>query len=395
MSYCAYCNKEVDGDAILCEDCQHLADNGTIVICDHCQEWHYAESTDEVRVRWHNTETWCCGCIEDYAVKCEDCGCYAHPDNIDEDTNGFCLCGSCREDYYYCTDCGRFVHTDYTEWYNDDPYCESCCPSDEVESGINDYGLKPAPKFHFGLLENKGSDGTIFMGIELEAGGLTSRYDAGNSADRTFDQGGGYLYCKYDCSIPQYGYEVVSHPGTLQYHREFCWEAILKEMSEAGLRSHDIEKCGLHIHINREALPTSTWLLADWFVNNNQDFWIKCARRGSTGYAKYLDKSTIADKSVQFTQKYGEPFNRYRAVNFCNDATVEFRFWKGTLKYSSFMAKLELQYALIRWLQEVQVHEVADSTYAFAQFKEYCKAYYPKAYDYAASLNAWDEVPVI
>jgi hypothetical protein len=231
------------------------------------------------------------------------------------------------------------------------------------------------------------------MGIELEAGGLDSFRDAADEASWVYEAGEGFIYCKEDASIPRSGFETVTHPGTLKFHENFQWEKILKHMSEAGLRSHDIEKCGLHIHVNKDALTSSQWLIADWFVNTFQNFWQAVGRRTSVQYAYYKSKEML-DEEEAFRRKFGRAGDRYVAVNFCNDETVEFRFWRGTLKYSTFIACLQLQHALIEWIPTLDPSVVLDKHEPLHSFSRFMRSHYPSAYEYAKSKGAWDTLPM-
>ena len=67
------------------------------------------------------------------------------------------------------------------------------------------------------------------------------------------NQGQPPLYCKHDGSLDD-GFEPVTHPMSLSYHRtEMPWEALLREAVRMGYLSHQSGTCGLHIHVSREA----------------------------------------------------------------------------------------------------------------------------------------------
>ena len=67
------------------------------------------------------------------------------------------------------------------------------------------------------------------------------------------NQGQPQLYCKHNGSLDD-GFELVTHPMSLSYHRtEMPWEALLREAVRMGYLSHQSGTCGLHIHVSREA----------------------------------------------------------------------------------------------------------------------------------------------
>lgn len=48
--------------------------------------------------------------------------------------------------------------------------------------------------------------------------------------------------------------EIVTHPMSLEYHKDFCWDRVMKKAVYLGYRSHQTSTCGLHIHANRDSL---------------------------------------------------------------------------------------------------------------------------------------------
>ena len=67
------------------------------------------------------------------------------------------------------------------------------------------------------------------------------------------NEGDEHIYIKSDSSLDD-GMELVSHPMTLDYHKDFCWEKIIHHAVFLGYRSHQTSTCGLHIHVNRDSL---------------------------------------------------------------------------------------------------------------------------------------------
>ena len=61
-----------------------------------------------------------------------------------------------------------------------------------------------------------------------------------------------HIYIKSDGSLDD-GMEIVSHPMSLNYHQNFCWQEIMSKAVALGYRSHQTSTCGLHIHVNRTA----------------------------------------------------------------------------------------------------------------------------------------------
>ena len=93
------------------------------------------------------------------------------------------------------------------------------------------------------------------MELEIDEAGEDS--DTARRLLAIANQGQPQLYCKHDGSLDD-GFEPVTHPMSLSYHRtEIPWEALLREAVRMGYLSHQSGTCGLHIHVSREAFGYS------------------------------------------------------------------------------------------------------------------------------------------
>lgn len=359
------CVESVEGN-IYCESCSE-----NLSYCGHCER--SCESTTPVQVREgrnNNQEDWCDNCCED-AWRCDDCG-----DLITSDLDcGPCdsvICPYCYEDHYYtCDSCGSVIHQNDIVATPNGTFCADCA-ADENSSEIHDYNYTPNLSFH---RTDAAEDRTpLFMGFELEAGGLYESSDADEAARDISEDQSDWIYCKSDGSIPSYGFELVSHPATLAAHKAYGWDNALEKMRAAGMKSHDIDNCGLHIHVNRNYLSQYRWLLIDWIVSKNFRTFEKIARRKESQWAKFVKKPDGAELKEIYGKRYGNHSYRYRAVNFENGKTVEFRLFKGTLKYDTFMATLEFIDGLVRWAKCAKIHDILQSRDAFGEVKKYIQS---------------------
>jgi hypothetical protein len=193
------------------------------------------------------------------------------------------------------------------------------------------------------------------MGIELEAG------DAGEDArdecaEELAQSASDLFYLKSDGSIPDYGFELVTHPCTLEFHKsKFPWISILAKMTANGLVSHNAsEDCGLHIHVNRNALNPNQWLLIDWFISTEQSKWETIARRPANHYCRMK----LRKHHLSLKEQYGHTDERYYAVNFCNKNTVECRLFRGRLRHSTLIGTISLVDALVSWAKTIKTHDI-------------------------------------
>ena len=114
-------------------------------------------------------------------------------------------------------------------------------------------------------------------------------------------------------------------------------------------RSHQTSTCGLHFHVNRSAFSDiqeeQDEILSRilYFVEHHWNELLKFSRRSEYSMnrwaARYGYEST--PKKLMDKAKKGS-IGRYAAVNLCNAHTIEFRMFRGTLKYNTFLATIQL-----------------------------------------------------
>ena len=363
-----------NGD-IYCESCREEY----LTYCEHCEE--YSNSEDFVHLI-DIDEWWCRSCAERDAYQCSDCGDWVTENH--GDANRY-LCSDCFESHYtFCDDCGDLIHLDDSYSDDDGIYCEYCY-NENHSSLIHNYSYEPV--LHFQKTDDDTEKVLPYLGFEIESGGLPDRSRCKSIAEVISDDEDTF-YLKEDCSIPEYGFELVSHPITLKRHKELDWEGIFRQMSASGLKSHDLgpEACGLHVHVSRNYLTAYRWLLIDWLISKYQPQFETIARRKETHWAQYKKSGGQPLKDV-----YGKSSgSRYQAVNFENHNTVEFRLFRGTLKYTTFMATLELVDALVHWAKQLSIHDILTHGDAFGNFIRFVAVHrelYTNAVNYLNEKN--------
>ena len=287
--------------------------------------------------------TMCEECFERLTTNCDNCSTRIWRDNAEGDSN-YILCHHCYEySYTTCEDCGRLIHNE-DAFYEDDsdyPYCGECFEKLNNNS-IKNYNYKPEPIFY--------GSGNIFYGVELEIdrGGECNQnaeklYEIANSSDDR-------IYCKHDGSLSD-GFEIVSYPMTLNYHiNNMNWLDIFEKAIEMGYRSHNTHTCGLHIHVNRSAFGEDYNIQERaigrvvFFVEKHWNELVKFSRRTPDNLNHWSAKyATISDTTEETYKKAKDKrMGRYVAVNLVNSDTIEFRLFRGTLRYKTFIATLQL-----------------------------------------------------
>lgn len=310
--------------------------------CDRCGEEHPLEKRETF-----DGHQLCQRCFTEATVLCSRCGERIWLDD-NAGTAALPLCQDCYEDHYsHCVHCGRLISNDnayyrYGDEDEENPYC-SCCFTEVGNRGVNEYHYKPAPIFY-------GKDAR-FYGVELEIDGA-GEYD--ENADRVADIAniGGMerIYCKHDGSLEE-GFEIVTHPMTLRYHQEkMPWQAILAEAIQMGYTSHQAQTCGLHIHVNRDSFG-STEEKQDaciarilYFFERHWAELLKFSRRTERQLEQWAARYGYKDQPHEILDhaKKGGGGGRYSSVNLMNRDTIEFRIFRGTLKYNTLIATLQL-----------------------------------------------------
>lgn len=411
---CARCGQLVDEDAaiyaggsywephvhvVVCPSCVGDAD---VQPCAQCGEPHMPFAMRDVVVDGE-VQRWCGSCCAHDAIECDDCGVLfadwtgearTHDTrDCDGDYTELTLCGRCLErDYVTCESCGCVVAEEDAEYDEGHGYMCSRCGARHYLHG---YGHTSATTYS--SVGDWDRARMLYLGVELEVEDDTEEAPAELARDVMTSGGGRWsdvLVCKEDGSLSSDGVEVVSQPGTPEWHLEEggVWDDVLEACRARGARSHDGGNCGLHVHINRRFLrcaedsPDSAGERAayvlDRLMQGHAPEWRRFSRRGSNlGYCRmyqvsddgYSDADFYTDCS-SFTSKFdklkrAKGCDRYQAINTTNYRTVEVRLWRGTLKRSTFRATLEATTALALVARAIAPWPDAVETLSWADLK--------------------------
>ena len=315
-------------------------DNNTFR-CSHCGQ----DFPIEDRIEFEG-EYYCATCLSENTTICSDCGERIwREENFGNDSTP--LCEHCYDRHYTtCTRCGRLLHYDHAHYdYDDDdeeyPYCAPCF-RERHQDGIQDYYYKPEPIFY--------GNGSRFFGVELEIDGAGECH---SSAKRIMDAANDkseLIYCKHDGSLDE-GFEIVTHPMTLQYHLDSMpWDVITDEARAMGYTSHQAGTCGLHVHVNRtafgdtEARQDTSIARVLYFFEKHWEELLKFSRRTQRQLDHWASRYGFKNQPMDILDhaKHGTHAGRYTAVNLTNTNTIEFRMFRGTLKLNTILATLQL-----------------------------------------------------
>lgn len=343
MKQCIRCEREfenlveINGE-YFCEDCiKNLLDEGTLIYCNDCGALEYSDNAYFTDGEYYICES----CYDNNYHTCDRCGRVIHSDDSNWTVNDNVVCDSCRDNYYdYCEGCNRFVLNYYAEYCEDDDcyYCPDCYPT----TPIYDYhGFSNWHEYH---LENEEPPYYIGFELEVENHGSCNKNEMASWVTENYN-----AICSRDGSLDD-GFEIVSHPQSYNYiveHQDKL-KNMLSNLSSYGFVSHEAGTCGLHFHvtnpqnddiINRIILIMETY----------KEEMIKFSRRTSSqieSWCKFLsdirEDSAESVKSLYYIKKNKETSSRYMALNLTNSKTIEFRIFRGTLNFDTFMASVEL-----------------------------------------------------
>ena len=242
----------------------------------------------------------------------------------------------------------------------------------------------------------------VLLGMELEVENIESEGDENvdneEIAKSIYKAVGkvvkNYMKCERDGSLDN-GFEIITAPTGLDIHAK-----ALAQLQHAAHRdqihSHSTDTCGLHVHVCKAGMTTLHAAKLQQFINSEQnEALVRCVARryqkGSSGYAKITQgedwlkhmgriagpayrnareakRDGWGNGRIDTTRLIGAEFvhDRYSALNFRNDHTVEFRLFRGTLKFESIMACLEFAYACWFFSKEAPINGL--TTEAFMKF---------------------------
>ena len=309
------------------------------LVCEFCGKTLESENALE-----YEGHMMCWECRNENVVNCIHCG-RSMLRSENEGDSATPLCSSCFDAHYtYCENCGRIVAFDDAFYFHDDgePYCMSCYDRISSERYIHDYNYKPVPIFH--------GDEKLYMGVELEIdlGGEDNCFAEEILNIANFQ--GDHLYCKHDGSIEE-GFEMVSHPMDLEYHQnEMPWQKVFEKAVNLGYRSHQTSTCGLHVHVNRDGLGDTYTTQEDvisrivYFIEAHWNELLKFSRRTEYSINRWASRYGLSDsaKETYDRAKKSNGLGRYVCLNLQNYSTIEFRIFRGTLKFETFIATLQL-----------------------------------------------------
>lgn len=357
----SFCYGVDKASTMLCNGCCYT---GKYFLCGKCGTIHPIEELAE------GYETLCKKCFDIHSTACPHCG-----KRIMRERGfyifGQVYCKECANNpklFTECACCGVVLPIDKAKHLEERLLCGYCY---QVST---DYKGAILPYHHLYFTAFRGNKDDLHMGVELEIdkGGQLDRH--ARTIWKTLGQYNAVMM--QDGSLNN-GFEIVSAPATYEAHKnEIRWEEAMDKAIDLGYRSHKTTTCGLHVHVDRAYFkPMPRKVYEDKFAmlfGNNAD-WIKAfSRRTSWNYCQIEygaeQKTTVEDakKGICKAKPYKGASHRV-AVNYgTNKPTIEIRVFRGTLKYSTFLATLQFVQMFCDFVKHTDFEDIP--TINLAQF---------------------------
>ncbi len=217
--------------------------------------------------------------------------------------------------------------------YNKNPY-------------LLDYGTAPSWKCY-----KKSWEKPHYMGMELEIENLDS-FDEMLKIPSKFMEG--RFIWKRDASIGEEdcngrtvgGAELVLAPHTRQELIDIDWKGMLKELRLIGSSSYTNGRCGLHIHVSRQALSNTQIRRILAFTSANSEKLRKFGQRTKGNMNRW---SPIPDNWKDWNDSFygglirigGAETSQRAYVTASKKGTIEFRGFRGTLNLARLRATID------------------------------------------------------
>lgn len=292
----------------------------------------------------------CSGCIDDYYVWCEWDGDYYEDDSCEwiECENSYISYDTLRNSGMFerCRECGEWFRCDDLYDFRDDygdveqnSICSSCGDrhyywnddqheyTESEPRFIRNYHDTPDLKFYdVDNVKSRGVNGVKYLGVELE---LQGGGEDDDNAREILDNEP--LYAMHDCSL-SYGFEVISHPATIDYHlHKIDWDGVIERALDYGY--DEFYNGGLHVHVSRSFFKDEENIgqLIKFYSCYYEEL-MEFAQRDEEKAAQWADYvEWDADYTpLDWYQAANDKGSRYQAVNITNDDTIEFRLFNST-----------------------------------------------------------------
>ena len=156
--------------------------------------------------------------------------------------------------------------------------------------------------------------------------------------------------------------ELDTMPCSLEYHKTLNYKKMFRYLDRHGYKGHDADSAGLHIHADRKYLG-KTELMQQltiskilYILEKFNDEICVIARRNNE-YSRFVGNGKDETGIVDLYGKYKDRGKRV-ALNLQHPETIEFRCFRSTLKYETFIFTLEFVQDVIDYAKSINIEEI-------------------------------------
>ena len=259
------------------------------------------------------------------------------------------------------------------------------------------------PKYIKHFMPGESEDTTLLLGAEIEVGGnnnISSDNDKNSTVKKCIQIMNGsdsdeenLIYSTHDSTVQ---IEFDTMPCSLEFHKnKMNYREMFEYLDKEGYKGHDCKTAGLHIHANRSYLGKSrisqelviSKIL--YILEKFNDEICVIARRDNE-YSKFVGSKKEENSLVELYGKYKDHGKR-AALNLQHKDTIEFRMFKSTLKYETFILTLEFVKDIIDYAKSASIEEIELIKWAdlMKLFSPALRNYYTERYNkqYKKTMN--------
>lgn len=259
------------------------------------------------------------------------------------------------------------------------------------------------PKYIKHFMPGESEDTTLLLGAEIEVGGnnnVTSDNDKNSTVKKCIQIMNGsdsdaedLIYSTHDSTVQ---IEFDTMPCSLEFHKnKMNYREMFEYLDKEGYKGHDCKTAGLHIHANRNYLGKSrisqelviSKIL--YILEKFNDEICVIARRDNV-YSKFVGSKKEENSLVELYGKYKDHGKR-AALNLQHKDTIEFRMFRSTLKYETFILTLEFVKDIIDFAKSASIEEIELIKWAdlMKLFSPALRNYYTERYNkqYKKTMN--------
>lgn len=234
-----------------------------------------------------------------------------------------------------------------------------------IKKYIHPYNYKPKYVHH--KLDTE--DTPLLLGAEIEVAENTNENEKDNresvvkkciqimNGSDTDDEN--LIYSTSDSTVQ---IELDTMPCSLEYHKTLNYKQMFEYLDKQGYKGHDANSAGLHIHADRKYLG-KTELMQQltiskilYILEKFNDEICVIARRNNS-YSQFVGNGKNETSIVDLYGKYKNNGKRV-ALNLQHSETIEFRCFRSTLKYETFILTLEFVQDIIDYVKSINIEEI-------------------------------------